>query len=100
LYVLDGDRQRLACLDPKDGAVIWDESLGVREIFRSSPTGADGRIYCISENGTVVIASAGRTFRHLNTIALGESPVRASVVAAHGRLYIRTAQHLYCIGSP
>ena len=31
----------------------------MREIFRASPVGADGKIYCVSESGTVVILEAG-----------------------------------------
>lgn len=98
LFVLDGDRQVITCLDPNTGEKIWQGSLGVREIFRASPTGADGRIYCISENGTAIVLDAGPEFKILSTIAMGEKPVRSSVAVAHGKLFIRTANHLYCIG--
>lgn len=98
LFVLDGDRQMLTCLAPRTGEKIWQGHLGVREIFRASPTGADGRIFCVSENGTVVILEAGDEFKILSTIPMGEGPVRASIAAAQGRLFLRTAQHLYCIG--
>lgn len=98
LFVLDGDKQMMTCLDPKTGAKKWDGSMGTREIFRSSPTGADGKIYCISERGTVVVLSAGDEFKILATIPMGEEPVRASIAAADGHLFIRTAQNLYCIG--
>ncbi|HWI58449.1 MAG TPA: hypothetical protein VNZ22_14590, partial [Bacillota bacterium] len=70
----------------------------VRETFRASPTGADGKIYCLSEAGTAVVLEAGDQFKILSTIRMGESPVHASIAAAHGRLFLRTAQHLYCIG--
>lgn len=99
LYVLDGDRQVLTCLQPKTGEKIWQGHLEVREIFRASPTGADGKIYCISENGTAVVLSAGDEFKVLATIPMGESPVRASIAAAQGSLFIRTAKNLYCIGN-
>jgi outer membrane protein assembly factor BamB len=98
LFVLDGDKQMMTCLDPKTGTKKWDGSMGTREIFRSSPTGADGKIYCISERGTVVVLSAGDEFKILATIPMGEEPVRASIAAADGHLFIRTAQNLYCIG--
>ena len=100
LFVLDGDRQTLTCLDPQTGEKRWQGNLGVREIFRASPTGADGRIYCVSENGTVVVVDAGAAFKVLATIPMGEGPVRASIAAAHGQLFIRTASHLYCVGKP
>jgi outer membrane protein assembly factor BamB len=100
LYVLDGDRQMMTCLDPKTGRKKWQGNLGLREIFRASPTGADGRIYCLGENGTAVVLEAGEEFKILSTIPMGEAPVRSSIAAARGQLFIRTAQHLYCVGKP
>ncbi len=98
LFVLDGDRQMMTCLEPATGEKKWQGSLGIREIFRASPTGADGKIYCISENGTAVVLSAGDEFKILATIPMDESPVRSTIAVAHGQLFIRTAKHLYCIG--
>ena len=100
LYVLDGDRQVMTCLDPRTGQKVWQGNLGLRDIFRASPTGADGRIYCLSENGTAVVLDAGPEFKILSTVAMGEGPVRSSIAVAHGQLFIRTAQTLYCVGRP
>ncbi len=99
LFVLDGDRQMMTCLEPQTGAKEWQGNLGVREIFRASPTGADGKIYCVSEDGTVVVLEAGNEFKIIATIRMGESPVRSSIAVAHGELLIRTAQNLYCVRS-
>lgn len=99
LFVLDGDKQMMTCLDPKTGNKLWQGNLGVRDIFRGSPTGADGKIYCYSERGTVVVLEAGKEFKILSTIPMGEEPCRSSISAAHGDLFIRTAQNLYCIGN-
>ena len=100
LFVLDGDRQMMTCLDPQTGEKKWQGSLGVHEIFRASPTGADGRIYCISENGTAVVLEAGDEFKISATIPMGEGPVRSSIAAAQGELFIRTAKNVYCLGNP
>jgi outer membrane protein assembly factor BamB len=97
LFVLDGDHQMMTCLEPQTGAKKWQGNLGVREIFRASPTGADGKVYCLSENGTVVVLDAGNEFKILSTIRLGEAPVRSSIAVAHGALFIRTAKSLYCV---
>ena len=97
LFVFDGDRQVLTCVQPETGQKLWQGRLDVHEIFRASPTGADGKIYCISENGTAVVLSAGDEFKVLATIPMGESPVRASIAASQGQLFIRTAKNLYCI---
>ena len=100
LFVLDGDEQMMTCLEPQTGAKKWQGNLGVREIFRASPTGADGKIYCLSESGTVVVLEAGNEFKILSTIHMGEAPVRSSIAVAHGELFIRTAQNLYCVRNP
>jgi outer membrane protein assembly factor BamB len=100
LLILDGDRQIMTCLEPATGKKNWQGNLGVREIFRASPTGADGRIYCLSESGTAVVLDAGEEFKILSTIHMGEAPVRSSIAIAQRQLFIRTAQNLYCIGKP
>ncbi|MDQ3625282.1 MAG: PQQ-binding-like beta-propeller repeat protein [Verrucomicrobiota bacterium] len=100
LYVLDGDKQMLTCLDPKTGKKKWQGNLGVRENFKASPTAADGKIYCLSERGTVVVCdAAGEVFKVLGTIAMSSSaPARSSVAASDGQLFIRTGEALYCVG--
>ena len=99
LFVLDGGKRTLACVDPQTGAKKWSGSLGVPDQVWSSPTGADGKIYCLSENGTVIVLGAGEEFQVLATISLGtEGPSRSSVVVSDGQLFIRTAKNLYCVG--
>ena len=100
LFVLDGDHQMMTCLEPKTGAKQWQGNLGVRDIFRASPAGADGKIYCLSESGTAVVLDAGNEFKILFTIRMGEAPVRSSIAVAHGALFIRTARNLYCVRNP
>ena len=99
LFVLDGDRQMMTCLDPKTGNKIWQGNMGTREIFRSSPSGADGKIYCFSENGTVVVLDAGKEFKILSTIKFNEEPCRSSIAISQGQLFIRTGKNLYCVAN-
>lgn len=99
LYILDGDKKEMACLDPATGAETWRQKLPVAGVLRASPTGADGRIYCLSENGEVVVLAAGDAFKVLSTAALGDGPCRASIAVAGGRLFIRTASKLICVGA-
>ncbi|MEP6663966.1 MAG: PQQ-binding-like beta-propeller repeat protein, partial [Verrucomicrobiota bacterium] len=98
LFILDGDKQMMTCLEPKTGQKIWQGNLGVRDIFRGSPTGVDGKIYCVSERGTVVVLDAGKEFKILSTIPMNEEPCRSSIAVSNGQLFIRTGQNLYCIG--
>ena len=97
LFVLDGDRQVMNCYHPETGRLIWQGRLGVREIFYSSPTGADGKIYCLSEEGTLVVLSAGDKFEVLSTTPFGEGPCMSSVVICDGQFFLRTARNLYCL---
>jgi hypothetical protein len=75
----------------------------VREIFRASPTGADGKIYCFSERATAVVMSAADG-KVLQTIAMGEGAQtdegrsHATIAAAQGCLFARAPGRLYCIG--
>lgn len=98
LFVLDGGKRVLSCLDPQTGEKKWQGSLAIPDTIWSSPSGADGKIYCLSEKGTVVVLSAGDEFKILATIALDEGPCRSSIAIAQGQLFIRTAQNLYCVG--
>ena len=100
LFVLDGDHQVLTCVELRTGVKKWQGNLGVPHIFRASPAGADGKIYCLSESGTTVVLEAGDEFKILATIPMGESPVRSSIAVAHGGLFIRTAKNLYCVRKP
>ena len=99
LFVLDGGRRVLSCLDPKTGEKQWSGNLGVPDQIWSSPTGADGKIYCMSENGTVLVLDAGDAFKILDKIPLNEGETRSSIAVAGGQLFIRTGKTLYCVGT-
>src|SRR4051812_25873536 len=58
LYVLETDKKMLNCVEPKSGQKKWSLKLDGRAVFRASPTAADGKIYCINENGEVWVCSA------------------------------------------
>ncbi len=97
LYVLNGVKKDLACLDPKTGKAIWQTPLKTRSVLRASPTGADGKVYLISESGETIVLAAGDEYRELARFEMGEKPVRSTIVPADGgRLLIRTAKHIYC----
>ena len=98
LFVMDGGKKTLSCFDPKTGAKKWGGSLGVAETVWSSPTGADGKIYLVSERGTVLVLSAGDEFQLLSKLELGEDPVKSSVAVARHQVFVRTAKTLYCFG--
>jgi outer membrane protein assembly factor BamB len=85
-----------SCLDAKTGKVHWQKRLGGG--YSASPIAADGKVYFLSEDGTGVVVMAGKEFKQLAKNVLGERTL-SSYAAAGGALYIRTAKHLYKIGS-
>ena len=100
LYVFDGlKRKAVTCLDPKTGRTFWQGKLGGRSLWWSSLTAADGKLYGISESGEIVVIQAGGgEFKVLSEIKIEEPPIQSSIAIAGGRLFIRTAANLYCIG--
>jgi len=100
LYVLGSDSKVMTCLDPRTGRERWHGSLPGSSAYRASPTGADGRIWCMSEAGEVVVLAAGNEFKILSRTSLGDGPTQATIAAANGHIYIRTAKRLHCFGKP
>ena len=100
LYLLNGDKQILTCLNAKDGTKLWQGSLGHRETIRSSPTVVDGKVYTISEKGSLVICDAGPSeFKIVGTYQFPNSdPTRSAVAVSQGQLFVRTATAIYCVG--
>ncbi|HRI15280.1 MAG TPA: PQQ-binding-like beta-propeller repeat protein [Verrucomicrobiota bacterium] len=96
LFVLDGGKRILSRLDPKTGTKEWSGKLETMDQIWSSPTGADGKIYLLSENGTVLVVSAGDSFEILNRLELDEGPARSSVVPFDRGILVRTGKNLYC----
>ena len=106
-YVLDGGKKTLSCLEPKTGKVLWTGELGGKTKFESSPTVADGKVYCINFWGEVYVAKADTDKFELlgmNEMGDGSKPngnaasVRASVAVSGGGLFIRTQDKLYRVG--
>jgi outer membrane protein assembly factor BamB len=100
LYVFDGLRRKtVTCLDPKTGKTFWQGRVGGRSPWWSSPTAADDKIYLLSEAGEVVVLRAGGDeFKVLFETQIAEPAIQSSIAIAGGRLFIRTAQNLYCVG--
>ena len=103
IYALDGDSQTMTALDAKTGAKIWQESFTLdrskgKEIFRSSPTVADGKIYTIGERGTAVVQNLADGKVIASIPMGGGDATRSSVAVSDGHLFIRTSEKLWCIG--
>ena len=85
----------LGCWDAVTGEPQYQQRLPGR--FRSSPSLAGDLIYLFSEAGEGIVVSAGREFEQIATSSLGERTY-SSPAFAHGRMYVRGTEHLFCIG--
>lgn len=94
-----GDKGTISCLDTKSGSVLWSGQTDKnRHAFSSSPVIADGKIYLTREDGTTFVIEQGNEFKVLASNPLENEFVVASPVLVDGRILIRTAERLYCIG--
>jgi outer membrane protein assembly factor BamB len=84
------------CVDAKTGQVLWKERLKGKH-FWASPIIADGKLYVVSEDGFTNVIKLGDKPEVLATNALGETTL-ATPAVADGCLYLRSDQHLFCIG--
>jgi outer membrane protein assembly factor BamB len=100
-FVLSDVRKALSRVEPKTGKVKWTMTPPGRQKYEASPLAADGKIFLMNFDAEVAIVNAdnGELLRAI-PMESGEIRdfVRSSVVAAHGQLYVRTTNKLYCIG--
>ena len=94
LYILNGDRKRIVCMDPVSGKEKWSGELGGNAVFRASPTGADGKIYCMNERGETWVLAADH-FQVLSNSSLGGAPCCATIAVADGKVFVRTSENVY-----
>jgi outer membrane protein assembly factor BamB len=84
------------CLDAKTGAPVWKQRVKGKQ-FWASPVAADGKLYVVEEQGLTTVIKLGDKPEVLAQNPLGES-VLATPAVAGGCLYLRSDQHLFCIG--
>jgi outer membrane protein assembly factor BamB len=89
------DRGDVSCLRSATGEQIWREKPAGR--FFGSPVWVDGKLYCITVDGDVVVVRAAETYELLAVNPLGETS-HATPAVAGGRMYLRTYSHLFSIG--
>ena len=88
------DRGIVTCIDPKTGTDVWTKRVGGN--YSGSPICIDGKIYCISEDGEVVVVGALPTFKLFGKTSLND-PSHSTPAVANGRFYLRTFHRLACL---
>jgi len=95
IYAL-GDNGIINCIEAATGSVVYQGKRIENGTYSASPLLADGKIYCVSEDGTTTVVRAGLAFEILGVNKL-DSLTLASPVAVDNQIFIRTADYLYCI---
>jgi outer membrane protein assembly factor BamB len=85
------------CLDAKTGAVKKTGRVAGTGAYYASPVVGDKKIFLLSEKGELSVVSAEDSWQVLHSADFGEAGY-ATPAIVDGRIYLRTNQHLYCIG--
>ncbi|MBX3443640.1 MAG: PQQ-binding-like beta-propeller repeat protein [Planctomyces sp.] len=97
LYVTQSREAILTTLNPRTGEVLSDRRrLPDLKVLYASPVAADGRLYYTDRDGTTLVLQHGPEPEVLATNHLGEV-VDASPAIIGRQMFVRGAQHLYCI---
>jgi outer membrane protein assembly factor BamB len=86
----------LVCSEAATGQTLWQERIGGK--FSSSPIAVDGKLYCISDDGEVVVVAAADKFTELGRVALEEGTAATAAVAGE-TIFFRTFGKLYALKS-
>lgn len=103
VYVID-DSAKLTAFDAKTGEVVARKKLGsvMRGTGDASPTPlvADGKLYVITGDGQwYVLKPKGKDFETIAKLRLTGEACNASPIVSHGRIYVTTMDHMYCLGN-
>jgi outer membrane protein assembly factor BamB len=82
------------CIEASSGEIQWRERVGGN--YFGSPVRVGDRIYCVSRAGEVAVFAAGKEFRLLGKVDLGE-PSHSTPAVADGVMYLRTFSHLMAL---
>jgi len=87
----------VSCLDVKTGKSLKAARLEANGDYYSSPVAGDGKLYLLDQEGRLTVISATAELKVLSTADFGENTY-ATPAIVDGRIYLRTAGHLYCFG--
>jgi outer membrane protein assembly factor BamB len=98
VYLLN-DNGIVWCLEAGTGNLVWGPRRIASASYSASPILADGKLYATSEQGLTTVIRVEPQFEILAENTLDEYTL-ASLAVAGGQIFLRTAEHLYCIGTP
>jgi outer membrane protein assembly factor BamB len=97
IYFTGGNTSILSCLDIRTGKPVFEpQRLPELKNVYASPVAAAARIYFTDRDGTTVVIRHGRDLEVLAINKLAE-PTDASPAIVGNQMFLRTADHVYCI---
>ena len=99
VYTLAGDGI-VNCADAKTGKALWSQrpETAEGEKYWASPLIAEGRMYIVSQKGTVTVLRLSDAEPEVLAVNETKDTILASPVASDGALFLRSDRYLYCIG--
>jgi len=92
------DNGMLSCLDAATGQPYYLQQRFPKPYnLKSSPVGVGDRLYISTEEGDVLVAKMGDTFKILATNTLSDQSFIATPAVVDGSLYLRSETNLFCI---
>ncbi|MGC4006039.1 MAG: PQQ-binding-like beta-propeller repeat protein [Pirellulales bacterium] len=102
---------RIYCVDDSSNVFIVEAATGklvlkkpiklVGPLTRASPLYADGKIFISTTSAMHILEPTAEGAKFLVKARLDtKDDVSALFIASHGRVYLQTAQALYCLGTP
>ena len=82
------------CIEVATGKILWKENLGKQY---SSAVLINGLVYMPNDEGVITVIKPGATYEAIAKNAIGET-MFASPAISNGRIYLKGAKHLFCIG--
>ena len=83
------------CFEAATGKILWAERLGEHH---ASLVAANGVVYFLNDNGVMHVVRAEQEFNLIAKNDLKEKTF-ASPAISQGQIFLRSDQHLFCIGS-
>ncbi len=97
LYFLERQSGQIHCINAKTGELEYRQRIRGARSFWASPLTSGDRVYCLDASGTTHVIAAGPEYQLLSMNEIDEQ-AWSSPTVANGKFYLRTIDHLYCIG--
>lgn len=90
------DKGVVTCIEAASGKQQWTKRVGGN--YSGSPIISGDKVYCISEQGNVMVLAASDEYKLLGKTSLGEDS-RSTPAVANDKMFLRTYSKLFCLNA-